>query len=59
MQCCSCRDEGKSKDIEVYAYGKLNLTERQVRIAIDHIKATGKAHYEGPRRGGIWIINED
>ena len=38
---------------------KLNLTEKQVRIAIDHIKATGKAHYEGPRRGGIWIINED
>jgi len=38
---------------------KLNLTEKQVRIAIDHIKATGKAHCEGPRRGGIWIINED
>ena len=26
---------------------KLNLTEKQVRTAVDHIKATGKAHYEG------------
>ena len=38
---------------------KLNLTEKQVRIAVDQIKAVGKAHYEGPRRGGFWIVNED
>ena len=38
---------------------KLNLTEKQVRTAVDHIKATGKAHYEGSKRGGLWIVNED
>lgn len=37
---------------------KLNLTEKQVRTAIDHIKAAGKAHYEGTGRGGHWVIDE-
>ena len=37
---------------------KLNLTEKQVRTAIDHIKVAGKAHYEGTGRGGRWVIDE-
>ena len=37
---------------------KLNLTERQVKTAIEHIKKSGKARYSGARRGGSWIVNE-
>ena len=37
---------------------KLNLTERQVKTAIEHIKEEGKAYYNGTGRGGHWIINE-
>ncbi|MBQ7371959.1 MAG: hypothetical protein IJW67_08800 [Blautia sp.] len=37
---------------------ELNLTEKQVRTAIDHIKVAGKAHYEGTGRGGRWVIDE-
>jgi predicted HTH transcriptional regulator len=37
---------------------KLNLTEKQVRAAIDRLKAEGKIRFEGTGRGGHWIISE-
>ena len=36
---------------------ELNLTEKQVRKAIDRLKENGKIHYEGNGRGGRWMVD--
>ena len=36
---------------------KMHLSDRQVRTAIDFLKANGKIHREGPAKGGKWIID--
>ena len=37
---------------------ELNLTEKQVRTAIDRLKSDGRIHYEGSGRGGHWVVDE-
>ena len=36
---------------------ELNLTEKQVRTALNHLKAAGLIHYEGIGKGGHWVID--
>ena len=36
---------------------KLHLSDRQVRTAIDFLKANGKIHREEPAKGGKWIVD--
>lgn len=36
---------------------ELNLSEKQVRTAIDRLKSEGIIHYEGPGKGGRWVID--
>ena len=36
---------------------KLHLSDRQVRTAIDFLKANGKIHRKGPAKGGKWIVD--
>ena len=35
---------------------ELGITDRQVRTALEQLKTAGKIHYEGPGRGGQWVI---
>ena len=37
---------------------QLGLTEKQVRAAVDRLKAEGKLYYEGVGRGGHWVVKE-
>ncbi len=37
---------------------ELGLSEKQIRTAVDHLKADGKIHYEGFGRDGHWVINQ-
>ena len=37
---------------------KLNITETQVRTAIDYLKKENRIHHEGPAFGGSWVVNE-
>ena len=37
---------------------KLDLTDRQVRTAIDYLKSIGKIHREGSAKGGRWIVDQ-
>lgn len=36
---------------------KLNITETQVRTAIDYLKKENRIHHEGPAFGGSWVVN--
>ncbi|MCR4598747.1 MAG: HTH domain-containing protein [Acetatifactor sp.] len=36
---------------------ELNITEKQVRTALEYLKNDGRIHYEGSVRGGHWVID--
>lgn len=38
---------------------QLNISEMQVKTAIEHLKSKGILHYEGAARNGRWIIHDD
>ena len=36
---------------------RLNISEKQVRLAIDTLKIRNLIHHEGPNNGGTWVID--
>ena len=38
---------------------QLNLTEQQVRIAIENLKTRRVIYREGPNKGGKWVIGSE
>lgn len=47
------RDPGKSR---AKLAAELNLTEKQVRAAIEKLREDGTIHYDGSDRDGHWVI---
>ena len=37
---------------------ELNLSEKQIRIAIERLKASGIIHFEGTGKGGRWVVGQ-